>query len=75
LVEAAGQLFHLFREGLDYAFILRIDCSMSGMRGVLLGFRSPHPSPLLLGEGMKKVIIPILVPAPSLPYGIESASL
>jgi hypothetical protein len=27
LVEAAGQLFHLFRDGLDYAFILRIDCS------------------------------------------------
>jgi hypothetical protein len=23
LVEAAGQMFHLFRDGLDYAFILR----------------------------------------------------
>ena len=26
MVEAAGQLFHLFRDGLDYAFILRTGC-------------------------------------------------
>jgi len=26
LVEAAGQLFHSFRNGLDYAFILRAGC-------------------------------------------------
>ncbi len=38
-MEAAGQLFHLFRDRLDYAFILRIDCSMNGMRGVLFGGR------------------------------------
>jgi hypothetical protein len=30
LVEAAGQLIHLFRDGLDYAFI-----PVVGMRGVL----------------------------------------
>jgi len=26
MVEAAGQLIHLFRDGLDYAFILRAGC-------------------------------------------------
>ncbi|HEV8255814.1 MAG TPA: hypothetical protein VGR42_02460 [Casimicrobiaceae bacterium] len=26
MVEAAGQLIHLFRDGLDYAFILRTGC-------------------------------------------------
>jgi hypothetical protein len=41
LVEAAGQLVHLFRDGLDYAFILhRYRCRM---RGVLS--RSFHPDP------------------------------
>lgn len=38
-MEAAGQLFHLFRDGLDYAFIPHIDESMSWMRGVLFGGR------------------------------------
>jgi hypothetical protein len=26
MVEAAGQLIHLFRDGLDYAFILHAGC-------------------------------------------------
>jgi len=29
LVEAAGQLIHLFRDGPDYAFILRAGCGAS----------------------------------------------
>ena len=29
LVEAAGQLIHLFRDGPDYAFILRTGCGAS----------------------------------------------
>jgi len=46
MVEAAGQLFRLFRAGLDYAFIRSIR-----MRGVLS--KSPHPNPLpQAGEGM-----------------------
>jgi len=39
MVEAAGQLFHLFRDGLDYAFI-RVACALR-MRGVL--FRPAAP--------------------------------
>ena len=34
-MEAAGQLFHPFRDGLDYAFILQRLAAMSRMRGVL----------------------------------------
>ena len=47
LVEAAGQLFHLFRDGLDYAFILHRK-PMSGMRGVLSGlvYRILGPAPV-----------------------------
>jgi hypothetical protein len=36
LVEAAGQLFHLFRDGLDYAFILK-PLAQIQERGVLSG--------------------------------------
>lgn len=50
MVEAAGQLFQLFRDGLDYAFILRIDCSMSSMRGVLFGGRITLTLVLFLRE-------------------------
>jgi len=39
MVEAAGQLFHLFRDGLDYAFIPH-RCTVSRMRGVLFEHRS-----------------------------------
>ena len=44
LVEAAGQLFHLFRDGLDYAFILHRK-PMSGMRGVLSEPGHPDSDP------------------------------
>jgi hypothetical protein len=39
-VEAAGQLFHLFRDGLDYAFIR----PEAPERGVLFGSNDPNPS-------------------------------
>ena len=56
MVEAAGQLFHLFRDRLDYAFILRIDCSMCGMRGVLFGLQITFTLILSLREGMKIIV-------------------
>jgi hypothetical protein len=42
LVEAAGQLFHLFRDGLDYAFILHpiIRDDRAQERSVLSGHQS-----------------------------------
>ena len=41
-MEAAGQLFHLFRDGLDYAFIR---LAVEPERGVLFGSRcDPNPS-------------------------------
>lgn len=41
-MEAAGQLFHLFRDGLDYAFIR---LAVEPERGVLFGSTSdPNPS-------------------------------
>jgi hypothetical protein len=44
-VEAAGQLIHLFRDGLDYAFILHVSAAGMQERGVLFGFLSdPNPS-------------------------------
>jgi hypothetical protein len=54
MVEAAGQLFHLFRDGLDYAFIpASFRCMDAGrvIRVVL-----SHPGPLPLGEGMRQRI-------------------
>ena len=43
LVEAAGQLFHPFRDGLDYAFILHRPKAMGRMRGVLSAARATDP--------------------------------
>jgi hypothetical protein len=37
MVEAAGQLFHFFRNGLDYAFILRRHRWPAQERSVLFG--------------------------------------
>jgi len=43
MVEAAGQLFHPFRDGLDYAFILHRLAAMSRMRGVLSAALAADP--------------------------------
>jgi hypothetical protein len=69
-VEAAGQLFHLFRDGLDYAFILPhpnplpepVEGVSEEERGVLFdsGFpETPHPNPLPQGArgSERKVVI------------------
>jgi hypothetical protein len=37
MVEAAGQLVHFFRNGLDYAFILRVRRAFAQERSVLFG--------------------------------------
>ena len=54
-MEAAGQLFHLFRDGLDYAFILRTPVTQE--RSVLFEGHTME----LESQGLR-----ILVPAPSL---------
>lgn len=46
LVEAAGQLFHLFRDGLDYAFIptVPVHCLDAGRVIELMPMHLPNPS-------------------------------